>query len=339
MKISVCYIQYNRIECLLQSLRLLEKQTYDNIEVVISDDASTDDTEKEISLLKENYKFPLVYSRLDSNCGYDRNYRRCIELASGDYCFVLGNDDAIVGDDSLLHLVQFLKSNNFPSIGFTNYFEFSEPNKITERAKFTGVLGTGLDVALRHYNSFSFVGGLIYKKKIFEKYNTDLHDGSIYAQLYIGMTIIIGGEILFCIKEPIVGKDIIINDKIPYSYRDNLVRQWNQFKIVDAGLPSVINVVVSALVNNNMANSKNVFMVFKKIYTRTFPYWIIKYKENDALPSSVGLFFGLLPNSNVNMKRLKFYHRLYIYLTFYFFGIFAFLTPVFLFKKFEKYLY
>ena len=200
MKISVCYIQYNRIECLLRSLRLLERQTYDNIEVVISDDASTDNTEQEILLLKQNYRFSLVYSRLTTNCGYDRNYRRCVELASGDYCFVLGNDDAIVGDNSILNLVQFLKRSNYPSIGFTNYFEYSEPDNIIERAKITGVLGTGLDVALRQYNSFSFVGGLIYKKNIFDKYNTDLHDGSIYAQLYIGMAIIIGGEMLFSIK-------------------------------------------------------------------------------------------------------------------------------------------
>ena len=131
MKISVCYIQYNRIECLLRSLRLLERQTYDNIEVVISDDASTDNTEQEILLLKQNYRFSLVYSRLTTNCGYDRNYRRCVELASGDYCFVLGNDDAIVGDNSILNLVQFLKRSNYPSIGFTNYFEYSEPVSYT----------------------------------------------------------------------------------------------------------------------------------------------------------------------------------------------------------------
>jgi len=339
MKISVCYIQYNRIDCLKKSLTLLEKQSYDNIEVVISDDASTDSTEKEITDLKLNYRYPLVYSRLAENCGYDRNYRRCVELASGDYCFVLGNDDAIIGEDSILNLVHFLEKNNYPSVGFVNYFEFTDPQIVVERAKITGIIGTGLDVALRHYNSFSFVGGLIYKKKVFNRFNTNIHDGSIYAQMYIGMAMIIAGEVLFSIKEPIVGKDIIVNNKRPYSYRDNLIRSWSKFKIVDGGLPSVINVVVSALENNNQADSKNVFKVFKKIYSRTFPYWILNYKENNAFPSAFGLFIGLFPYYNKNFRQLTIIHKVLVYLMYLLFGFAALLTPVFVFNKLHKYLY
>lgn len=339
MKISVCYIQYNRIECLLKSLRLLERQTYDNIEVVISDDASTDNTEQEISLLKENYKFPLVYSRLDSNCGYDRNYRRCIELASGDYCFVLGNDDAIVGDDSLLHLVEFLKKNNFPSIGFTNYFEFSEPNKITERAKITGVLGTGLDVALRHYNSFSFVGGLIYKRKVFNKFNSGIHDGSIYAQMYFGMVMILAGESLFSIKEAIVAKDITFNEIKPFSFRDNLIRKWGDFKVVDGGLPSVIRVISSAIDMSGKGSSTNYLTVFYKIYLRTFSYWIMEYKKNKAKPSAIGLILGMYPGKNQDLYRLNYYDKIKIYILYIFVSFFAFIIPYELFFRFADNLY
>ena len=44
MKISICIPHYNRIEYLLKSLAFIEKQTYDNVEIVISDDNSSDDT-------------------------------------------------------------------------------------------------------------------------------------------------------------------------------------------------------------------------------------------------------------------------------------------------------
>ena len=38
MKISICFPQYNRIAYLLKSLNLISKQSYDNIEIIISDD-------------------------------------------------------------------------------------------------------------------------------------------------------------------------------------------------------------------------------------------------------------------------------------------------------------
>lgn len=40
MKISICIPQYNRIAFLLKNLEYIAKQTYSNIEVVISDDCS-----------------------------------------------------------------------------------------------------------------------------------------------------------------------------------------------------------------------------------------------------------------------------------------------------------
>lgn len=48
MKISICIPQYNRIEYLLKSLRIIEEQTYPNIEISISDDCSSDDTVEKI---------------------------------------------------------------------------------------------------------------------------------------------------------------------------------------------------------------------------------------------------------------------------------------------------
>jgi glycosyltransferase involved in cell wall biosynthesis len=38
MKISICIPHYNRIEYLLKSLKIIEQQSYKNVEIVISDD-------------------------------------------------------------------------------------------------------------------------------------------------------------------------------------------------------------------------------------------------------------------------------------------------------------
>src|SRR3954463_5705563 len=116
MKLSICIPQYNRIDYLLQSLKTIEEQTYDQIEVVISDDCSTDETKEKIAALVPIYRFPIVYNRNKKNLGYDANYRKCIELATGDYCLLIGNDDGINGKDRIQHLVEFLKQNDLPEI-------------------------------------------------------------------------------------------------------------------------------------------------------------------------------------------------------------------------------
>src|SRR4249919_2253033 len=101
MKISICIPQYNRIDYLLKSLRMIEEQTYPDIEIVVSDDCSTDDTEEQIKRFKPQCKYPIVYHRNTVNVGYDANYRKCIELASGDYAIVIGNDDSIIPNSSI----------------------------------------------------------------------------------------------------------------------------------------------------------------------------------------------------------------------------------------------
>ena len=109
MKISICIPQYNRIQFLLKSLRQIEMQEYPNIEIVISDDGSTDDTVSEIKKLQQDYKYPVLFHKNEVNLGYDRNYRKCVELATGDYCIVIGNDDSINETGSIAFLVNFLK--------------------------------------------------------------------------------------------------------------------------------------------------------------------------------------------------------------------------------------
>ena len=95
---------------MLRSLAIIERQTYPNIEISISDDCSTDNTVNEIRKLIPKYKFPIIFDKNEMNLGYDRNYRKCIEMASGDYALVIGNDDSLVNDSDIEFLVEFLQS-------------------------------------------------------------------------------------------------------------------------------------------------------------------------------------------------------------------------------------
>jgi glycosyltransferase involved in cell wall biosynthesis len=339
MKISICIPQYNRIRFLLQSLEMIASQSYDDIEVVVSDDCSTDDTEARILELQPAYRYPLVYKRNEKNKGYDANYRQCISIASGDYCIVIGNDDSINGKDGIKFLADFLQANDFPEIGFCNFVEASDPTKVIERTTVTGVTGSGLDVALKNYSCFSFVGGLIYKKSAFDKYNTSKHDGSIYAQMYLGIVMIAQGCRLFSIKEPLVIKDIDGDNSARGSYVDTLARKWKDMRVVDGGLPSVTRVLISAVEDVNKYNPDIGYKIIKRIYTVTYPYWIMDYKKNGAFVEAVGLSRGLHPSRNDNLSKINRVQRAKVYLWYNLSTIAAFLTPVGLFNRLKSFLY
>ncbi|MFM9840731.1 MAG: glycosyltransferase family 2 protein [Cyclobacteriaceae bacterium] len=339
MKISICIPQYNRINYLLKSLKIIEKQTYPNIEISISDDCSTDETVEEISRLKTIYKYPIVFDKNPQNLGYDRNYRKCIEMACGDYALVIGNDDSIYGENSIQFLVDFLKSNNFPDVGFCNMVEDRTGGTFIKRALATKVLGHGSDIAIKNYSCFSFVGGLVYKREIFLQHNTAKYDGSIFSQMYLGVLLISKGATLFSIHEPIVLKDILIDGVFRKSYRDRIAKSWKDFRVVDGGIPSVINVLISALKDSDNLTQKRIVYIFKRIYTITYPHWILDYKENGALPEAIGLIIGINPLRNANFKLLKFYNRIIIFVLYLMSSIIGLLMPVWIFIKLKQSLY
>lgn len=343
MKFSICIPHYNRIEFLKQSLDSLEEQEYSSFEVVISDDCSTDETMEVINEIKTGYSYPIIYHRFESNQGYDRNLRKSMELATGDYCFVLGNDDTLAHNAVLVQLAYFLRENGLPDLGFCNYCEFSNESEITTRALGTEIIGNGPDIALKNYSSFSFVAGLIFKKITFDQFNTDRFDKSIYAQIALALNMICNDAVLFSINETWVRKDITISDSgeaiKSNSYRDFVNRKWNTIQAADGGLKSVINVLCTVLESNNSLTIPRLNYIFGKILFNTYPYWVIDYKHNKATPASIGLFLGLQPWKINHFDKMSFFLKTKFIIGFQLVSIMALLTPSKLFFKFKERIY
>ncbi|HEY0678977.1 MAG TPA: glycosyltransferase family 2 protein [Chitinophagaceae bacterium] len=339
MKISLCIPQYNRINFLLKNLEILSRQTYDDVEIVISDDCSTDDTEQQIRQLQKNFRYPIIYSRNPTNFGYDRNLRRSMELATGDYVFILGNDDSLNFPDSVQLLVDFLQKHDYPEVGFCNMVEAADPEVLYTRAVVTDELGTGPQIAFSYYSCFSFVGGIIFKRCVFNEFNTPKHDGSIYVQIYLASVMVSSGKRLFSIKEPLVLKDIQVDNEKVNSYVQKIAKSWKEFKIEEGGLPSVINVLISAFHDAGVLSKSLILKIFRRIYTYTFPNWIIDYKGKGSLSASVGLVAGMYPRRNSNFKLLGFAGKGEIYARYYMVSLAGLLFPYFLFAKLKNKLY
>lgn len=94
-ELSICIPTYNRAPFLRKALESVVPQLSEDMEIVISDNASEDDT---ASVVQE-YCRPgraIRYHVQSRNEGPDRNYLKVIELARGRYCWFLGSDDALL---------------------------------------------------------------------------------------------------------------------------------------------------------------------------------------------------------------------------------------------------
>ena len=106
LKVSLITISYNSSETIYNTLKSVEKQSYKNVEHIIVDGRSTDNT------LKICYSFPhidKIISEADEGV-YDA-FNKGIESAKGDIIGFLNSDDVYYEEDSLNHIVK-----NFDSI-------------------------------------------------------------------------------------------------------------------------------------------------------------------------------------------------------------------------------
>jgi len=109
--LSLCFPTYNRGWCMkeqIERLSLCPKETLDKMEILISDNCSTDDTQQIVTDAIAN-GFPATYHRNSENLGMDGNFVTCFRKAKGKYVWLLGDDDPII-IDSLVKIVDKLSS-------------------------------------------------------------------------------------------------------------------------------------------------------------------------------------------------------------------------------------
>ncbi|MFC1491323.1 glycosyltransferase family 2 protein [Nitrospinota bacterium] len=93
MKVSICIPVYNMADCIERCIRSALNQTYENIEVIVTDNQSTDGTYEKASSISDPR---LTVLRNSENLGAYGNHNRCIDVASGKWIKFLHGDDELV---------------------------------------------------------------------------------------------------------------------------------------------------------------------------------------------------------------------------------------------------
>jgi len=95
--VSIGIPTYNRAALLRRSIEAALNQDCDNIEVIVTDNASTDETQS-ICKLYCDQDARLKYIRQTTNRGPTENFTAAMKAASGEYFMWLGDDDWIDAD-------------------------------------------------------------------------------------------------------------------------------------------------------------------------------------------------------------------------------------------------
>lgn len=94
VKLSICIATYNRAPFIADTLNSIIDQATNECEIVVSDNASTDDTERVVKECgKRSHR--LRYIRQEKNGGMDRNFDDVVRRARGEYCWLMTDDDLV----------------------------------------------------------------------------------------------------------------------------------------------------------------------------------------------------------------------------------------------------
>lgn len=100
--VTIMIPTYNQEAYLEYAIKSALAQDYENLEVIIADDCSTDETRGIAQKYFENTRFK--YYRNNTNFGKTKNYRHCLyELAGGEWVLNLDGDDYLIDN----HYISF----------------------------------------------------------------------------------------------------------------------------------------------------------------------------------------------------------------------------------------
>lgn len=172
---SIIIPTYNRSSFVRQAIMSALRQKNVSMEIIVSDDCSTDDTAKVVKAFKDKR---IKYIRNKERLGSSLNFQKSFLRASGDYIFTLGDDDFILEENTLFEVLKIMRKYKvgMGRIGAISYEKSPEyPYKVVilsskllvvKPDKIKNILAKSIGFALGFYSGLIFNNLLLDKKKL-----------------------------------------------------------------------------------------------------------------------------------------------------------------------------
>lgn len=188
--ISVCIPAYNRAALLPSLLDSVLSQGFQDIEVVIAEDASPE--RDRIRWVSENYAviYPgrISYHENASNLGYDGNLRRLIELARGEYVLFMGNDD-LLAEGALAAVAAAVRAHPDVGVLLRSYDSFiDDPTRPVQVFRYfdrESFFPAGERTIVTFFRRCVFISGMVVRRESAYRHATNRFDGTLLYQQHL----------------------------------------------------------------------------------------------------------------------------------------------------------
>lgn len=125
-KISIIIPTHNRFEQLGELINSIFNQTYQNFEIILIDDLSSDETNEVYS---DYHDRRLKYYRNHENLGSGLNRQKGYNLSNGDYIIFCDDDDYFIDNDYFSDLINIFKDESISIVCSESYIHYEKKDK------------------------------------------------------------------------------------------------------------------------------------------------------------------------------------------------------------------
>jgi|CXWL01.1.fsa_nt_gi glycosyltransferase involved in cell wall biosynthesis len=193
---TVCIPAYNRAAVLPELLDSVLDQRFEDFEVLICEDASSERAQIRTIAQRYSDRHPgrLHYHENEKNLGFDANLRRLIERARGRYCLFMGNDDLMCPD--ALKVIAGAISRH-PKIGvfLRSYAAFDGlPSNVVQTFRYFDreiFFPAGAEAISTVFRRSVVIPGVTLNREAALQFATDRFDGTLLYQIYLVANILV----------------------------------------------------------------------------------------------------------------------------------------------------
>ena len=185
--VSIALCTYNGDKFLEEQLDSLVNQTYQNIEIIIIDDFSSDQTIEILKVYSDKFPFIKLYQN-EVNLGYIKNFEKAISLCIGDF-IALADQDDIWKLDKIEFMLQHIGTNIllYHDSAFIDENGKSMDKKLSDIVNFYDGNSPDAFLFFNCVSSHALLFNKVLKNHLFPFPQSNLHDAWIaYVALNIG---------------------------------------------------------------------------------------------------------------------------------------------------------
>lgn len=184
-ELSICIATYNRAGFIGQTLESILPQLVPEVELLVVDGASTDNTESTIDSYRQRHS-ALRYIREPVNSGVDADFDKAVTYARGNYCWLMTDDDLLVPGAVDRVLIELVKKPDLIVVDaevrtndFKHRLEYSRMS-LSEDQYFQRVDDAVMRVA---GNALSFIGSVVIRRQRWLERDRKSYYGSLFIHV------------------------------------------------------------------------------------------------------------------------------------------------------------